>query len=108
MSKATRRQFLNHGAATALTAPLFVSHLLSQPPNRRVRHACVGGGGMGASDMGSISSHKDVQIVCVAEIDTSRHAGVRKRFPAGNVNVYQDWRAMLDKEAKNLDSLNVS
>jgi len=108
MPSSSRRQFLKHASAATLAAPLFVPHLLSQPPSRRVRHGCVGGGGMGGSDMGSISSHKDAQILCVAEIDTSRHAGIRKRFPDGKVGIYQDWRAMLDKEGKNLDSINVS
>src|SRR5438046_1178712 len=58
--------------------------------------------------MARLSSPKDPQIPCVAEVDTSRHAAVRKRFPDAKVNFYQDWRAMLDKEAKNLDSVNVS
>src|SRR5438270_643702 len=60
----TRRQFLKTSAAT-ITAPLFVRNLLSQPPSRRVRHACVGADGMGGADMGSLSSHKDVHILCV-------------------------------------------
>ena len=41
-----------------------------------------------------------------AEVDTARQARVRKSYP--EAHVYQDWRVMLDKEAKNLDTVNVS
>ncbi len=108
MSKKTRRQFLQQSASAAIAAPLFVPNLLSQPPSRRVRHACFGAEGMGASDMASLTSHPNLQLVCVAEVDTARQARVRKRYPGGEVRVYQDWRMLLDKEAKNLDSVNVS
>jgi predicted dehydrogenase len=61
---------------------------------------------MAGSDIGSITSHPNVQLVCVAEVDTNKQTAVRKRFP--KATIYQDWRAMLDKEGKNLDSVNVS
>jgi predicted dehydrogenase len=41
----------------------------------------------------------------VADIDAERGEKVKDRFP--DVVVYRDWREMLDKEAKNLDSVNV-
>jgi predicted dehydrogenase len=108
MASKSRRTFLKHVGAATVAAPLFVRHLISAPPSRRVRHACFGAEGMGASDMGSLAGHPNVQIVCVAEVDTTRQARVRKTYPDGNVNIYQDWRVMLDKEGKNLDTVNVS
>jgi predicted dehydrogenase len=107
MRSTSRRSFLKKAAAASIGAPLFVRNLLSQPPNNRVRHASFGAEGMAGSDIGSLTSHKNLDLVCVAEVDTRRQAGVRKRF-GEKLRVYQDWRQMLDKEAKNLDSVNVS
>src|SRR5438270_13087978 len=105
MAKKSRRTFLKQAGAAMITAPLFVRHLLSAPASRRVRHACFGAEGMGGADMGSLASHANVQIICVAEVDTARQARVRKMHP--DAHVYQDWRVMLDKEAKNLSTVNV-
>src|SRR5438552_14049852 len=102
MKSHSRRRFLQQATAACLTAPLFVPNLISQPPSRRVRHASFGASGMAGADIDSITSHKSVQLVCVAEVDTSRQAAFRKQFP--KATIYQDWRVMLDKEGKNLDS----
>src|ERR1700677_393051 len=101
-----RRKFLKQAAVASITAPLFVRNLMSQPPNNRVRHACFGVGGMGASDLGSLASHPNIQIICIAEVDTSRQGAVDKLNR--KVTRYQDWRVLPDKEGKNLDSVNVS
>lgn len=106
--KTSRRSFLKKSALAGLAVPLFVPDLLSKPPSRRVRHASFGADGMAWSDIGSLTSHASVQLVAVAEVDTARLANLRKRFGEGKVNIYQDWRQLLDKEGKNLDSVNVS
>jgi predicted dehydrogenase len=107
MSHTSRRSFLKTAGVATIAAPLFVRNLLSQPPSRRVRHASFGADGMAGSDIGSFASHRNVQFVAIAEVDTSRQANARKRFANANVSFYQDWRALLDKEGKNLDSVNV-
>ncbi|MCI0680766.1 MAG: Gfo/Idh/MocA family oxidoreductase [Gemmataceae bacterium] len=107
MSRSTRRSFLKQTAAAAIAAPMFVPNLLSQPPSRRVRHASFGAAGMGGADIRSLSSHPNLTMVAVADVDTARQADARKRF-GDRVHFYQDWRQLLDKEAKNLDSVNVS
>ena len=61
---------------------------------------------MAGADLRAIASHPQVDLVCVAEIDLSRVADLKQQFP--DVKVYQDWREMLDKEAGQLDSVNVS
>jgi predicted dehydrogenase len=108
MPSTSRRAFLKQAGAATIAAPLFVPHLLSKPPSRRVRHASFGASGMAASDIGRLTTHPDVQLVCVAEVDTSLGGDVRKRFADRGTTFYQDWRVMLDKEGKNLDSVNVS
>jgi predicted dehydrogenase len=106
MKSTTRRSFLKQAGAAGIAAPLFVRNLISAAPSRRVRHASFGAGGMAASDLGSISSHASVQIAAVADVDSARLGAIEKRFPGAHV--YQDWRVLLDKEGRNLDTVNVS
>jgi predicted dehydrogenase len=101
-----RRAFLNSLGAAALAAPFVTSNLLARSPLETVRHASFGAGGMALSDLSAISSHPNVKLTCVADVDLARTAEVKKKFP--DVKVYQDWRELLDKEHKNLDSVNVS
>ena len=102
----SRRTFLKTLGAAALTAP-FISHrLLAQPASRTLRHASFGAGGMAWSDLTQIANCPNVEIVAVCDVDLNRTAEARKRFP--KARIYQDWRELLDKEAKNIDSVNVS
>jgi predicted dehydrogenase len=60
---------------------------------------------MAAADHQAIAGHPQVKFVCVVDVDAERGEKVKDRYP--DVKVYRDWREMLDKEAKNLDSVNV-
>ena len=75
-------------------------------PNETVNHASFGGAGMAGSDLGQIKSHPNVVVRAIAEIDPVRRRQAEQRFKG--TNVYADWREMLEKEAKNLDCVNVS
>jgi len=103
--RTNRRAFLKTTAA-ALAAPAFLRNLAVAAPSEVVRHASFGASGMAGADLGAIASHPKVKLICVAEVDLARADNVKKQFP--EVRVYQDWREMLDKEHKNLDSVNVS
>ena len=102
----TRRSLLKAAGAAAITAPYFIRNLRAAPPSETVRHASFGAGGMASADLQAIASHSNVKLICVADVDT-HPSGILKsnRFP--EIRVYQDWRELLDKEAKNLDSVNV-
>src|SRR3954468_12229314 len=100
-----RRAFLK-AAAVGLTAPYFIRNLRSAPPSEAVRHASFGASGMAGADLHAIAEHKSVQLICVADVDSLRGGALKKDFP--NLRVYQDWRELLDKEHKHLDSVNVS
>lgn len=102
----SRRSFLKTLGAAAITAPFVTQNLLAQPPGRTLRHASFGAGGMAWSDLTQIANCSNVEIVAVCDVDLNRMAEARKRFP--NAKFYQDWRELLDKEAKHLDSVNVS
>jgi predicted dehydrogenase len=101
-----RRSFLKTLGAAALGAPFITRGLMAQSPNGMVRHASFGAAGMAWSDVSEFSKFPQFKLVAVAEVDLNRTAELKKKFP--DVTVYQDWRKLLDKEAKNIDSVNVS
>ncbi len=104
---ANRRSFLKQLGAAGVAVPMLARNLMSAPPSGRVRHASFGAAGMAGGDLTAFSSHPDFDLVCVAEVDLGRLDLLKKHFSDRKVKVYQDWREMLDKEAKNLDSVNV-
>ncbi len=71
-----------------------------------MRHASFGGSGQALSDLNEFAKHPAFELVAVADVDLCRVDRLLQRFP--KVRVYQDWREMLKKEHKNLDSVNVS
>jgi len=101
-----RRSFLKLIGASAVAAPFLTRNLLAQSPNSVLRHACFGASGMAAADLNEIAKFKNVRIVAVADVDLSKTAEFKKRFP--EAKIYQDWRQLLEKEEKNIDSVNVS
>src|SRR5436309_280492 len=103
--RTARRTFLK-AAAIGLTAPYFIRDLRAAPPSETVRHASFGASGMAGADLGAIASHKNVRLVCVADVDESRSAALLKMRNDPNLKSYVDYRELLDKEAKNLDSVN--
>src|SRR5689334_9327698 len=102
----SRRSFLKSLGTAATAAPFVTRGLMAQSPNNVVRHASFGAGGQAWSDLRQIAWCNDAKLLAVAEVDLNRTAELKRRFP--DVKVYQDWRELLDKEGKNIDSVNVS
>ena len=102
----SRRSFLKTLGVAAAGAPFITSGLMAQSPSRVLRHASFGAGGMAWEDLTQIANCPGVEIVAVCDVDLSHTAEARKQFP--KARIYQDWRQLLDKEAKNIDSVNVS
>lgn len=100
----SRRSFLKKAGAV-ITFPLFARNLISAPASKTIYHAGVGGGGMGASDLETITRHEFVKLVAVADVDTNNFKRWKEQFP--EIKVYQDWRKMLE-EVKEIDTVNVS
>jgi predicted dehydrogenase len=100
----TRRAALGTLAA-GFAAPFVFRHYATAAPSETVLHASFGASGMAWSDINSLAGSKHFKLVAVADVDLSRVADVKKKFP--DVRVYQDWRELLDKE-KDLNSVNVS
>lgn len=102
----TRRTFLKRLGIAGAGAPFFARHLISAPPGKILRHASFGANGMAFADINMLLACDWVKLVAVAEVDLKRLDKVKEKVP--DVRVYQDWRELLDKEAKNIDSVNVS
>ncbi|MFM8421731.1 MAG: Gfo/Idh/MocA family protein, partial [Verrucomicrobiota bacterium] len=100
----SRRAFLRSAVAATFAAPFITRDLIARPPSSQVLHASFGAGGMAWADLNEIASHKAVRMVAVADVDASRTAEFRKKFP--EARIYTDYRQLLDKEK--LDSVNVS
>jgi predicted dehydrogenase len=102
----SRRSFLKLLGTAAASAPFITSNLFAAPPSRRLRHASFGASGMAWADLTQIANCKNVEIVAVCDVDLNRMVEAKKKFP--DARFYQDWRELLDKEDKNIDSVNVS
>jgi len=102
----SRRTFLKTLGATAISAPFVTRGLMARSPNSTLRHASFGADGMALADLTEIGKCPGVELVAICDVDLGRTAKALKLFP--QAKVYQDWRVLLDKEGKNLDSANVS
>ena len=100
----TRRTALKATAAT-VAAPFVWRLHAHAAPSETVLHASFGASGMAGADIGSLSSHKNLKLVAVAEVDRTKLGDITKRFP--DCRIYEDFRVLLDKE-KDLTSANVS
>ena len=99
-----RRRFLTRAGALGLGASVLPTGRILGEGKKKLRHACIGIGGMGGADFGQIVKHPSVDIVAVCDIDQARGRLVRRQVPGAKY--YQDWRELLDKEE--IDSVNVS
>jgi predicted dehydrogenase len=103
-SSVSRRKFLLTAATAAIAAPLILE---SCAPKTKLRHACIGVGGMmGLNDLQNFMSHPNVQIVAICDIDENFLKKALEVVP--NARTYSDWRELLKNEANNIDSVNVT
>lgn len=102
----SRRQFLG-GTAAAAVFTIVPRNVLGgpgrTPPSEKLNIACIGVAGMGASDVGQVSTEN---IVALCDVDWRYAAGTFDRYPAAKK--YRDFREMLEKENKNIDAVTVS
>ena len=90
-------------SATIIPSPLLIS---TSPKKTILRTAHIGVGGMGASDLESISSHKSVQVVALCDVDKNSLDDAQKKFP--DAKVFKDYRIMLSEMSESIDAVVVS
>lgn len=96
-----RRAFLKQVGAAGIAAPFFVRNLISAPPSGQLRLASFGAGNMAFFTLDGVARHKKVSLACVADVDSAQFGRVKQKYP--DAKLEQDWRALLDREYKNLD-----
>ncbi len=100
-----RRTFLQQ-TATWTTISFFPSSLWARVKNDTLRTAHIGVGGMGSHDLKSISSHKQVAVTALCDVD-SIALGKAQALHSG-AKGYADYRKMLDELGSSIDAVIVS
>ena len=72
-------------------------------PSDKLNIAFIGVGGKGKANINGCSHHN---IYALCEVDAARGAKSFEKYPSAKR--FDDWRVMLDKEAKNLDAVVIS
>ena len=102
-----RRTFLKQVSVAGFAAPLILSRkTLAATPSGTLQHAAIGVAGQGNHDLSHIVSSGKVHVYALCDIDEEKLRLAAQRYP--DARLYRDWREMLDKEAGNIDSVNVS
>ena len=106
MHKINRRSFIKNigtGAAAMFVLPRF-SIAQSKSPSSKINVACVGVGGIGEMTFNGMGG--EANIVAICDVDTAYSAANRKKY-APNAKFFTDYREMLDKMGKDIDSVCV-
>ena len=103
-----RREFLVRSSALSLTLPFWArtAHSSSENNAGRLRLASIGVGGMGASDLSSLSSHTQVDIVALCDVDANRLKSAGEKHP--KAKQFSDYRKLLDEMHDQVDAVQVS
>jgi len=105
-SHLSRRRFLQSTTASLLVAPWMTSDARAASPNAKLRHAAIGVGGMGASDLKQLASHPLTEITALCDVDTGFLNAAKRLFP--QAAIYKDWRELFEKEGARIDTVNIS
>ena len=100
-----KREFLKNAAALSSLA-IIPAESWAFSADKRLRTAHIGLGGMGQADLASISSHSNVDVVALCDVDSTVLASVSSKFP--NAKTYKDYRVMLKEMSKDIDAVIVS
>lgn len=103
--KLQRRDFLKASAAAAAIQVL-PSGARADSPNGKLRTAHIGVGGMGGSDLQSVSSHPQVEVAALCDVDLARLNGAKARHP--NAETFRDYRELFAKFGNKIDAVVVS
>ncbi len=110
-SSASRRNFLKTTAGVAATAsvPYFAwqTKTLAQETkskNDRFSIGVIGAGGMANGNMNAAKAWVDV--VAIADVDSERAAESNQRMSGGKAKVYEDYRAVIERN--DLDAIHIA
>ena len=103
----SRRKFLGSISAAAVAAPFIMNSSVGfASPKNKLKHACIGVGGMGFHDLKNFKEHQGVEIVALCDVDAKNLQKAAALLP--NARTYTDWRELLEREQDIIDSVNVT
>ena len=100
-----RREFLQAGAAFT-TVSLLSPGAYALSPNGKLRTAHIGSGGMGGSDLRSVSSHPNVEVAALCDVDLNKLNQAKAKHP--NAETFRDYRELFAKMGDKIDAVVVS
>jgi predicted dehydrogenase len=108
----TRRSFLQQASLAALAGGVLPTWGWEQrtfadetrSPNERPRVGCIGNGGMGRGDGGAARRYGDIIANC--DVDRSHAEKFRDEIAGGKSEIYEDYRALLDRN--DIDVVTIS
>ena len=101
-----KRDFLKTSLAAVSTVFLPKSIMAMGITENKLRTAHIGIGGMGSADLKSITSHPDVMVVGLCDVDSNAIRKASEIHP--NAKTYKDYRVMLKEMANEIDAVIVS
>jgi predicted dehydrogenase len=106
----SRREFVEQTSMAGMAFTIVKPHVLGGPrhvaPSDKLNVACIGVGGMGASDVRGFAANADCNIYALCDVDDV--AAERSYRLQPQAKKYKDYREMIDREAKNIDIVTVS
>ncbi|MDA0282141.1 MAG: Gfo/Idh/MocA family oxidoreductase [Planctomycetota bacterium] len=106
MSRSIQRREFVKTSAFLVAGAILPSSLRAFSPNGRLRTAHVGVGGMGGSDLGSVSSHAGVEVAALCDVDANILRGAAAKFP--DARTFRDYREMISTMGDTIDAVVVS
>lgn len=103
-TRSTRRLFLQAGLAVPAIG--WLPQASAASPNGKLRTAHIGVGGMGGADLTSISSHPQVEVAALCDVDSERLGSAANQHPGARK--FKDYREMLAEFGDQIDGVVVS
>ena len=100
-----RRNFIKTTAAWA-SVSLLPSSVWANVKNGKLRTAHIGVGGMGGADLEAISSHEQVAVTALCDVDAKNLKKAHELHPAAKV--FTDYRKLFDELGSSIDAVIVS
>ncbi|WP_437187458.1 Gfo/Idh/MocA family oxidoreductase [Planctomicrobium sp. SH668] len=106
--KTNRRDFM--ATTASIGAAVWVGNNIARAeeksPNAKIRYACIGVGGKGASDSADAASLGDIVAICDVDERTLAKTSARPGFE--NAETFYDFREMFDKLGDKIDAVTIS
>ena len=106
MSRHFRRREVLQASAAIAAIQVLPSAVQASSANAMLRTAHIGVGGMGSSDLSSVSSHPKVEVAALCDVELARLKSAKARHP--HAKEFRDFREMISSMGDKIDAVVVS